>query len=99
MSLTAKDGDKALFDELCDAAQDKSTNQVEGTLSIHHTESKAFYKSIGANDHVLNILENGLKLPLATMPPPYHEDNNASAYTHASFLHKKVMSWAKAGYC
>ena len=77
---------------------DKSNNNIHGRLSIHNTHTIEFMKNIGANDHILNILKNGLLLPLTSDPTPYYEKNNASAKEHREFLNNKIKSWEQAGY-
>ena len=78
-----------LYETLCSSASQKSAENIAGKLSIHSQTAIDFYKSIGANNHVLAILESGLKLPFSSYPLPYYEGNNASASVHSTFLYKK----------
>ena len=90
---------KEEFEDSEDKIADKSFNTIEGKLSIHSNDSIKFMENIGASQHVLNILRNGLLLPLHSTPPPYREDNNKSAKIHSEFLRDKIKTWEQVGYC
>ena len=45
-----------------------------------------FWRDIGANDFVLDVIENGYKLPLFSMPPQYFSDNNRSTISEYDFV-------------
>ena len=66
---------------------------VKGNLRAN-TE---FWKSIGAPYFILLIIENGYKLPFASLPEPVKLRNNKSARFHADMWTKPSMSLFSLG--
>ena len=50
-----------------------------------------FWRDIGANVFVLDVIENGYKLPLFSMPPQYFSDNNRSAISEYDFVCEAII--------
>ena len=66
--------------------------------SIHDDVSQAFYKFLGAEDYVINILEKGLIVP-GTLPlTSFYAPNNKSALEHLLPFQDKVTEWLDNGY-
>jgi hypothetical protein len=57
-----------------------------------HIES---WKHIGANEFVVNTIENGCVIPLLRNPPPMCFKNNQSALLHSDFVEKAVSELVK----
>jgi hypothetical protein len=45
-----------------------------------------FWRDIGANSEVLDVISSGYKLPLIVTPASYHAKNNRSALIHRGFV-------------
>ena len=45
-----------------------------------------FWKQIGANDFLLDVIEKGYKIPFYFMPPSVYLPNKRSAVTHSDFV-------------
>lgn len=45
-----------------------------------------FWKHIGANEFVVNTIENGYVIPFLRSPPPICFKNNQSALLHSDFV-------------
>ena len=50
---------------------------------------------IGANEFVVNTIENGCVIPLLRNPPPMCFKNNQSALLHSDFVEKAVSELVK----
>ena len=48
-----------------------------------------------ANKAIVNVLKEGYKLPLYTVPKPAHFNNNKSAITHSDFVSKAIQDLLK----
>ena len=66
--------------------------------SIHTPDAVNFFKMIGANERVINLLEEGYKLPFSSLPDPFWQRNNLSAVNNIDFVREKVASWLKDGF-
>ena len=74
---------------------DLSKPHVDG---IDDRKSIFFMKDeIKANDEVLNILENKLKVPVKGSKSPYFEKNNSSSLKDLPFVREKVGTYVKDG--
>ena len=62
--------------------QDQKHIIVRGRLK----KNIQFWRDIRANVFVLDVIENGYKLPLFSMPPLYFSDNNRSAISEYDFV-------------
>ena len=68
-----------------------------GPLSIHSSESIQFVRKLEPDPYVLQIMENGLKLPFISEPQSYYEDNNKSCKDNIVVAQKKVQQWVDIG--
>ena len=50
-----------------------------------------FWRNIGAYDNVLDIIENGYKLPFLDTPPPACFNNNVSAIKNKDFVEEAIL--------
>ena len=66
---------------------------VKGSLKKH----KSFWRSINANDYVMDVIENGYKLPLITNPQPCHLKNNKSALDNEEFVQTAIQELLDSG--
>ena len=48
-----------------------------------------------ANKAIVNVLKEGYKLPLYTVPKPAHFNNNKSAITHSDFVSEEIQDLLK----
>jgi len=60
-------------------------------------QSVEFWRSIGANDFVISIIEQGYKLPLISSPSPVILKSNKSLLAHAEFVSKAILDLVSAG--
>ena len=74
-----------------------STNiSVPGSIS--KPQFRSFWKNVlKPSKEVMNIVENGYKLPFETTPPPSFEKNNASARRETSFVKAEVKRLLQLG--
>ena len=49
-----------------------------------------FWQYIGASDFILDVIENGYKIPLFSMPPKYFSHNNRSALSEYEFVSEAI---------
>ena len=49
-----------------------------------------FWQSIGTLDFILDVIEEGYKIPFISTPPPKHYSNNASAFREADFVDQVI---------
>jgi len=56
-----------------------------------------FWKHIGANEFVVNTIENGYVIPFLRNPPPMCFENNQLALLHSDFVEKAVSELVKIG--
>ena len=56
-----------------------------------------FWRSIGAPDFILSIIENDYKLPFISFPLPVKLRNNKSARLHAAFVDQAVLELLNSG--
>ena len=75
-----------------------STDPASFPKSIHDHKAITFYEFLGADQYVLEILNNKLKPPASVPLFPYHEKNNASALSNLTPLRKKIDSWLSENY-
>ena len=68
-----------------------------GPFSIHSSESIQFVRKLEPDPYVLQIMENGLKLPFISEPRSYYEDNNKSCKDNIAVAQKKVQQWVDIG--
>ena len=66
--------------------------------SIHTPDAINFFKSIGANPRLVNLLEEGYKIPFSSHPEPFWQRNNQSAIQNIDFVREKVASWLEDGF-
>ena len=73
--------------------QFQSVTGVKGRLA----KNIEFWRNIGANDYVLNLIEFGYKLPMSTVPPKSRLKNNKSALAHVDFVTKAINDLVLSG--
>ena len=56
-----------------------------------------FWRSIGANAFVLDIIENGYTIPFYSLPPKMLLKNNKSAVSNAEFVETAIKDLLKRG--
>ena len=56
---------------------------------------KFWSETLKANKAIFNVLKEGYKLPLYTVPKPAHFNNNKSAITHSDFVSEAVQDLLK----
>ena len=71
----------------------KGNVTVKGRLKQHIE----FWKSIGTNKKILNIIENGYKIPFIKIPPSAKFKNNNSAHENSDFVTKSLKDLLQAG--
>ena len=67
-----------------------------GQFSIHDEISIRFMRRLNPGPEVLQIMEEGLRLPFTTDErniPSYYEPNNRSCIDHVEVAVKKIKSW------
>ena len=66
--------------------------------SIHSPDAINFFKEIHASDRLINLLQEGYKIPFSSLPDPFWHRNNASAIENMDFVREKVDSWLQDGF-
>lgn len=66
---------------------------VKGSLRRHI----AFWHSINAYDSVIDVIENGYKIPFIETPPSKFFKNNKSALDHSEFVRETIIDLLKTG--
>ena len=66
---------------------------VKGNLK----NNLSFWRSIGAPDFILSIIENGYRLPFISFPLAVKLRNNKSARLHADFVDQAVLELVNSG--
>ena len=66
---------------------------VKGNLK----NNLGFWRSIGAPDFILSIIENGYRLPFISFPLAVKLGNNKSARLHADFVDQAVLELVNSG--
>merc|ERR1711983_147318 len=66
--------------------------------SIHSPSAINFFKSIGANERVINILEEGYKIPFRELPGTFWLKNNKSCNENIQFVREKTAKWLSEGF-
>ena len=56
---------------------------------------KFWSETLKANKAIFNVLKEGYKLPLYTVPKPAHFNNNKSAITHSDFVSEAIQDLLK----
>ena len=67
--------------------------RVPGRLKGHHE----VYKEIGADDYIVELIENGYKLVFDEVPPKSYTRNNKSALMKNTFVYDESMRLEKLG--
>ena len=66
--------------------------------AIHERNKRSFWKEeLKAGEWVMGVLENGYVIPFEQVPPPYEEENNASAKRQMQFVRETVYELKEAG--
>ena len=63
-----------------------STIVVAGRLKSHIQ----FWRSIGASQFILDVIEHGYRIPFHSTPPVSFSSYNKSALTHSDFVNEAV---------
>ena len=72
--------------ESYDHEQDSKNAFVKGSLR----SNLEYWKEIGASDFILDVIENGYKLPFRTIPDKAEFKNNKSARENAQFVSDSI---------
>ena len=67
--------------------------RVPGRLKGHHE----VYKEIGADDYIVELIENGYKLVFDEVPAKSYTRNNKSALMKNTFVYDELMRLEKLG--
>ena len=67
--------------------------RVPGRVKGH----QEVYKDIGADDYIVELVENGYKLVFDSVPPRSYTKNNKSALMNNAFIYDKLMRLEKLG--
>ena len=67
--------------------------RVPGRLKGHHK----VYKEIGADDYIVELVENGYKLVFDELPPNSYTRNNKSALNKNTFMYDELLRLEKLG--
>ena len=65
-----------------------STIVVAGRLKSHIIVQ--FWRSIGASQFILDVIEHGYRIPFHSTPPVSFSSYNKSALTHSDFVNEAV---------
>ena len=69
-----------------------SSSNVKGRLA----ENIEFWRNIGANPEIVNILQEGYKIPFFESPPELFSKNNVSALQNMNFVEEAVLELEKS---
>ena len=75
-------------------------SSVEGSVVKIKSRLKLnieFWRNISAYDNVLDIIENGYKLPFLDIPPPTCLNNNVSAIKNKDFVEEAILELINYG--
>ena len=78
---------------------DSPTNEVRFRPgSIHESRWREFWRDeLKAGTWVMDVLENGYVIPFEKIPPPYEEDNNATAKRQMGFVRQAIEELREQG--
>ncbi|MES9880156.1 MAG: reverse transcriptase domain-containing protein [Sedimenticola sp.] len=76
-----------------DFQQSDGVLAVKGRLKLH----LAFWHEIRAYENVIDIIDNGYKIPFLECPPPNMLKNNASAFKHSVFVQEAITDLLNSG--
>ena len=66
--------------------------------AIHERNKRSFWKEeLKTGEWVMGVLKNGQVIPFGQVPPPYEEENNASAKRQMQFVRETVYELKEAG--
>ena len=86
--------DLSLLDKYDFACDDISDNvSVKGSLK----RNIAFWKSIDTNEFILDVIENGYRLPFISEPQSNHLKNNKSSLENDEFVKSAILELVKSG--
>lgn len=80
-------------DEYYEYEQGQADILVKGRLKAR----SQFWKSIGANSFILDVIEHGYKIPFYSKPENVHLNNNKSALFHSEFVTQSIIELEKKG--
>ena len=69
------------------------TVMVKGRLREH----SQYWRDIGCNKTILDVIENGYRIPFLDNPPGIFLNNNRSARDHGDFVTKAIMELLNTG--
>ena len=73
--------------------QNQTNIIVKGRLK----QNVEFWKAIGANEYVLDVIENGFTIPFYTLPPNMVLKNNRSALSNVEFVEEAISDLLMRG--
>ena len=85
--------ENGLTTEYFEYEQNQTNIIVKGRLK----QNIEFWRNIGANNFVLDVMENGYKIPFYSCPPKMMLKNNKSALSNAEFVVKAIVDLLKLG--
>ena len=56
-----------------------------------------FWKSLGANQFIIDTIENGYVVPFTEIPPPMNIKNNTSAIKNEHFVDQSISDLLESG--
>ena len=89
----SQDRDKFDFNSLVD---DLDYHEYEQGANLNITVAGRlktdieFWRSIGCNEFILNLIEEGYRIPFHSSPPVSFANNNKSALTHQDFVQEAI---------
>ena len=82
---------------LVDDKLDKNTTVEKVTVKGSLKKHLDFWLKINSNQYVIDVIENGYKLPLITNPDTCHLKNNKSSLENSKFVEKAIQELLDSG--
>ena len=82
----------------CSVMAKPLTTRIDVPGSIHNPRYRNFWKnSLKANEFIMDIIDNGYKIPFVETPPSSFSENNRSAIVNISFVKAELDRWERLG--
>lgn len=82
-----------MFSSYCDYEEGFKNIHVKGRLQ----KSLTFWQNIGASNFILDVIENGYKIPMRNEPDSVILQNNKSAFMHEKFVDSAIEDLVISG--